>query len=310
MQARTVPGICPLCGPAFRSQEIARGIDFEYGTTGEQEFRIVRCQDCGIVLVDPRPADDEIAGLYPEDYGPYHFDKLPGFVRRGRDWVQRRKVDVIRRHAPPGARLVDVGCGAGALLRLLRARGDAGWRLVGWDYPAPHMDRLREGGFEVISAAIDREHAPSGVDVFILNQVIEHFANPGEVIELLAGALTPGGFLVMETPDTQSVDARWFGGRYWGGYHIPRHLVLFNAGNLRALVERAGLRVVETARLPSPAFWVQSLHHCAMESGVSWIAPFFSLSNFPLVAAFTAFDMALAWLGPTNNQRLIAMKPR
>ena len=123
------------------------------------------------------------------------------------------------------------------------------------------MERLRESGFEVIAAPIDRDQVPQAVDVFVLNQVIEHFARPGELVAVLAGALAPGGHLVIETPDTGGLDARWFSRRYWGGYHIPRHMVLFNQANLRILVERTGLQVVETARLSSPAFWVQSLHH-------------------------------------------------
>lgn len=309
MPVRTVPAVCPLCGPGYRGVEIARGRDFEYDTTGDQEFHFLRCGKCAIVLIDPRPADEEIAGLYPSSYIPYHFDKLPGFVRRGRDWVQRKKVDVIRRYAVPEARVVDVGCGAGAFLRLMRAYGSPGWKLVGWDYPAPHMDHLRAEGFEVISAAIDREQVPHGTDVFVLNQVIEHFANPGELIALLAGALAPGGHLVMETPDTDGLDARWFGKRHWGGYHIPRHLALFNQPNLRALVERSGLRVVATARLSSPAFWVQSLHHRAMEWKLPTLAGMCSLSNFPLVAGFSAFDLVRSKFGPTSNQRLVAVKP-
>jgi SAM-dependent methyltransferase len=308
MGVATVPGVCPLCGPGYPGAEIARGPDFEYRVTGAEEFRFVRCLQCGIVVLDPRPADGEIARLYPPDYEPYRFDALPSLVRGGRDFVQRQKADVLARYTPPGGAIVDVGCGGGALLRLLRRRTGARFQLAGWDYPGPHLDRLAADGFTVIAAPIDTDHVPRHVDLFVLNQVIEHVPHPDRLLDMLATALRPGGHLVIETPDTSGLDARLFSTRHWGGYHIPRHMVLFNQDNLRALAERTGLKVVETAHLASPAFWVQSLHHVLAESPVPALSRICTLRNLPLTIAFSAFDTARSAVGPTSNQRLIARK--
>ena len=126
---------------------------------------------------------------------------------------------------------------------------------------------------------------------------------------MLARALRPGGHIIIETPDTRGIDARWFSQRYWGGYHIPRHMVLFNQQNLRELVERCGLRVVETVHLASPAFWVQSLHHAASESRMPSLASLCTLRNIPLMMLFSAFDLARGTMMPTSNQRLVAQAP-
>lgn len=302
-------GVCPLCGPGYASTEIARGPDFEYRTTGAEEFRFTRCDRCHAVVLDPRPADATIAGLYPPDYEPYRFEQLPPLVRRARDLVQRRKVDLIARYAPQGGVIVDVGCGSGSLLRLIRARRPNAFELVGWDYPGPHLERLAHDGFRVIAAPIEAAAAPTGVDLFVLNQLIEHCPYPDQVLSMLAGALRPGGHVIIETPDTDGFDARWFAQRYWGGYHIPRHMVLFNQRNLRELVERSGLRVVESTHLASPAFWVQSLHHAATESRLPALAWLCNLRNIPLVMLFSAFDVACSRLTATSNQRLVARKP-
>ena len=58
---------------------------------------------------------------------------------------------VIERLAAPGARIVDLGCGGGALLRLLRRHGRPDWSLVGWDFPGPHMDRLADASVLLVS---------------------------------------------------------------------------------------------------------------------------------------------------------------
>jgi 2-polyprenyl-3-methyl-5-hydroxy-6-metoxy-1,4-benzoquinol methylase len=306
MEVAVEPGACPLCGPDFPRTRAGGGPDFEYRTTGAQEFLFNRCTTCGALVLDPRPVDAAIASLYPPEYEPYRFDQLNPIVRKARDFVQRAKTSNVARYARAGGTIVDVGCGNGSLLRLLRARYADRYRLIGWDYPGPHIEHLRAAGVEVIAAPIESAHVPQGVDLFVLNQVIEHVPRPDRLLTMLAGALAPGGHIVIETPDTDGVDAKLFGKRHWGGYHLPRHMVLFNKRNLRALVERCGLRAVEAANLASPAFWVQSLHHTAVESRAPGLASLFSLRNVPLVALVAGFDMVAGRLLGTSNQRLVA----
>jgi SAM-dependent methyltransferase len=229
---------------------------------------------------------------------------------RARDFVQRGKTSIIARLVPDGGTVVDVGCGTGTLLRLARARYGSTFRLVGWDYPGPHLDGLAAAGIEVVAAPIEAAHVPRGADLFVLNQVIEHVPYPDRLLTMLAGALAPGGHIAIETPDTEGLDARWFAGRYWGGYHIPRHMVLFNRRNLRRLVERSGLHVTESASLASPAFWVQSLRNLLSESRVPQLARVCALGNVPLVGLCAAFDLVAAPFVGTSNQRLVARRPR
>lgn len=307
MRVETQKGACPLCGIDYPAVPVAKGPDFEYRTTGDQEFTLARCATCGTIVLDPRPVDAAIASLYPPEYEPYHFETLSPLVKIGRDIVQKRKTRVIVKHAAPDATIVDVGCGGGALLRALRTEGSR-YRLIGWDYPGPHLEALALDGFETIAAPLDSADAPTGVDIFVLNQVIEHVPYPERLVAKLVQGLKVGGYLVIETPNTRSLDARWFGRRYWGGYHIPRHMVLFDDQSLRRLIEHAGLRTVEASALASPAFWVQSGHHAAVESAVAPIARGFSLRNAPLVALVTAIDLVWSRFGPTGNQRLVAQR--
>jgi len=302
-------GACPICGPDYPAIAIARGPDFEYRTTGAQEFQFARCAQCGTLVLDPRPAETVLARLYPADYEPYRFDRLPLVVRRGRDVVQRRKAAAVARHVRPGGTIVDVGCGNGTLLRAIHGAFPGRYHLVGWDYPGPHMETLAAAGIDTIASPIEPSRVPTGVDLFVLNQVIEHVPHPDRLLKSIADALVPGGRVAIETPDTDGLDASWFRRRYWGGYHLPRHLVLFNRHNLRALVERCGLRVVESKHLASPAFWIQSFHHAASESRMPKLSSLFTLANVPLVSAFAAFDTVAARLWGTSNQRLIAVRP-
>ncbi len=306
----TEPGRCPLCPSGPPTRFVARGPDFEYATVAG-EWTVVACTGCRTRFLDPRPADDAIAALYPDDYEPYRFDALPGPVRFARDLVQRRKVAVVADLVPPGGTVLDLGCGAGAWLRLMRRRGPGDVRLIGWDFPGPHLERLAADGFAVVDGPVDRAHAPAAVaDVVVLTQVLEHFARPDELLSVVTRLLRPGGHVVIETPDVDGLDARLFGRRHWGGYHFPRHLVLFDAPGLRTLVERAGLEVVATARLASPAFWNQSLHHLLADRGATRrAAGFFGIRNPITLGAATVLDLATSRWAPTSNQRLVARLP-
>jgi SAM-dependent methyltransferase len=306
---RTVAAVCPLCGPDFPRRKIAEGHDFEYDTVPDN-FTVTECGACHLRLLDPRPVDEELAALYPPEYEPYHFDQLPGLVRRGRDLVQRRKVSALAAVVPANARIVDIGCGGGALLRLLKKYGPSTWTLAGWDFPGPHLDRLEADGFEVIRGNIGPGLLPNeSVDVFILNQVIEHVPRPAEVIAALSAQLRPDGVMYIETPNVRGLDAQWFGGRYWGGYHFPRHLVLFHEEGLTTLLQREGLKVVETRSLASPAFWIQSFHHAVSERPfLKAMAPLFTLKNPFAVALAAAADLVRAPFAPTSNLRVIAKK--
>jgi 2-polyprenyl-3-methyl-5-hydroxy-6-metoxy-1,4-benzoquinol methylase len=307
--AATVKGVCPLCGPDYPHTAWASAPDFEYRTTGTQEFAFNKCNTCGVVVLDPRPDDGEIPRLYPRNYQPYQFEQLSSIARFGRRLVQRGKVGTILKHVRLGGTIVDVGCGNGDLLRAIRDEAPGRFNLVGWDYPGPHLDNLRTHGVQVIAAPIEDAHAPKGVDCFIMNQVLEHVTSPSGLLQQLGHSLRPGGLIHIETPDTSGLDARLFGRRHWGGYHVPRHMVLFDRTNLQRLVEGAGLQVIGETRLASPAFWIQSLHHWVSETRARRAARLFQLDNILLLVAFTAVDLLRAPFGPTSNQRLVAGKP-
>jgi len=292
-------------GPAA---PLARGKDFEYGTCSN-EFEFVRTQPSGLVFLRDRPHAAELGTIYPDDYEPYRFENFPGLLRKARNFVQRGKVRVVRQLAPGAADILDVGCGSGALLRLLRQFGDPAWVLHANELHAPSLQRLGEQGFVTHPGPIEKVVGDGRFDVIVLNQVIEHFADVNELLSACRRLLKPGGHLLIETPSTSGLDFRWFGKRHWGGYHFPRHFYLFNAPALGRLLSRHGLQVSRVHYLASPAFWTQSLHHRVSESRWPRLASWFHLKNLPLTAAVTLLDLVLATLGGrTSNMRLVAQR--
>ncbi len=95
---------------------------------------------------------------------------------------------------PLGGRLLDVGCGTGALVRAAR---DAGAEAIGVE-PDPEMADLAESllGDEVVVAGLpELPFADDGFDVVIASFVLNHVDDPRAGARELARVAAPGGVL-------------------------------------------------------------------------------------------------------------------
>src|SRR5271167_4062032 len=60
---------------------IERCTDLLHGCPGE--WSLVECAGCGLVSIEPMPTEDQIAALYPADYGPYRSRRPLGKTAAG-----------------------------------------------------------------------------------------------------------------------------------------------------------------------------------------------------------------------------------
>jgi 2-polyprenyl-3-methyl-5-hydroxy-6-metoxy-1,4-benzoquinol methylase len=302
------PGACALCGERA-GRVVARGFDFEYGTTRE-EFAFHRCP-CGGLYLDPRPAPSALGRIYPADYYSYDFEqKLGPLVLRFKAFADRAKVRAYRAHLRPGARVLDVGCGDGHLLRAIAGAAGQPLDLVGVELSAEAAAAAEARGVRVLRGRIEEVALPpGGFDLVVMNQLIEHVRDPRTVLERIGAALAPGGHLFLETPNVDAWDARLFRRRYWGGYHIPRHFHLFGTRTFERLVTEAGLDPVAHRPLVCPQFWIISLRNWltarrAPALATRVVSPF----NPLLLAPATVLELLHQRLGWTANQQLVARR--
>ncbi len=146
-------------------------------------------------------------------------------------------------------RVLDVGCGRGFFLDLLRQNQAVG---VGIDLSEAMVADTRSLGFEVELADANSylEAHPGSFDGIFASHVIEHLPAPeGErFLRLAARALLPGGRLILVTPRTWVYRCIAYG--FWRDltHHRPYPLEL-----LAALAQSSGLKVLEAAPDPDTA---------------------------------------------------------
>jgi hypothetical protein len=69
----------------------------------------------------------------------------------------------------------------------------------------------------------------------------------------------PTGVILIKTPNVDTLDCRLFRNHNWGGFHCPRHFVLFNRQSFEDLGRRCGLRVVNAGYTQGAPQWASSI---------------------------------------------------
>ena len=185
----------------------------------------------------------------------------PPRLRYIRDQVDARWGGDERSFAPlAGRTALDVGCGAGLLAEPLARLGAA---VTGID-AAPENIAVAQAHAAAGGLSIDYRaggiEATGGArfDLVICLEVIEHVVDRGTFVAGLAGALAPGGMLVMSTPNRTALSRLALIGIAEGTGRIPRGThdwtAFLTPDELAALLVSAGLRVIDTTGLTlSPA---------------------------------------------------------
>lgn len=146
---------------------------------------------------------------HPDDYRARLYD---AYVRTHTGGVSDRALPTLAhdvgRHVPAGgARVLDAGCGAGQLVRLLRAGGDR--EVMGIDASAEQVALAQQQGLAHIEQVDVVEYLSEHVaefDAIVAVDVLEHFEKPDvlPLLDAIFAALRPGGRLVARVPNAES----------------------------------------------------------------------------------------------------------
>lgn len=165
---------------------------------------------------------------------------------KGEGYYANERPDVLERLPTPLGRVLDVGCGAGGMGRGLKAAGAS--EVVGIEVEpaaaaraASVLDRVIVGPVESSLDELD-----SSFDTILCLDVLEHLANPGEVLTGLRRHASQGAHLQISVPNARHYSlARdllfrgTFGYSDWG-HRDSTHLRWFTRRDIVELVSASG----------------------------------------------------------------------
>jgi 2-polyprenyl-3-methyl-5-hydroxy-6-metoxy-1,4-benzoquinol methylase len=222
------------------------------------DLRIVRCQACGMVYVNPVLAAMANGKFYDTEGADYYLSA----AKLASDYADvrfERELRLLRQFCPRGA-VLDVGCGSGGFLFQLKKRWPGDYEILGTDVSGGPLDYAESRGVPVARGDFLRsaelqlrakggpEHAEQELRapfvVVTLWAVAEHLAEPRRFLEKAHALLKPGGLCFVLVPNLRSLAVRLLGAKY--RYVYAQHLNYFSAVTLGQLGERVGFEVVVT----------------------------------------------------------------
>lgn len=150
---------------------------------------------------------------------------------------------LIRPESGTGARLLDIGCSSGALLRSAMTQG---FDAEGVEPAAQAAEFAKSTGLKVFHGYLEEARFPAlSFDAVTLMEVIEHLPDPSALLREVWRILKPNGVLVVGTGNGASWTVRLVGAR-WGYFQVAEHgghISFFNPSSLAMLARRCGFDV-------------------------------------------------------------------
>ena len=250
----TVP--CPISGSTNFTPWLQ--VPDRFDASGKERWQLLRSSASGLIMLNPRPDNSEIALHYHT--GPYdpHLAAQNSSTLRERVYLAARSL-LLRYRAGlilqecvktrEQLSILEIGCSTGDLMNYFhRRKGIPLNNLAGVETDREAAAYARERfGLNISPSLSDTTDGKIKFDRIVLWHTLEHIHTIHETLEYAAQQLTPDGVLIIALPNPESSDAKHYR-ENWIAWDAPRHLYHFVPETLEKLLEQHNLSVFK--RLP------------------------------------------------------------
>lgn len=215
---------CPACGGPAEPRPCLSTAALRYH----------RCQACAHRFAPRVPEDAVLRALYASTgVGERRRAALRASAEADLPRLRRLAAGLAAK-APARRRAIEVGCGAGPLVRAL---ADVFDHAIGCELdPTLAADAARRFGIDVRPERLESLPLEAGsVDLVVFNDVLDHLNDPAAVLAAARRLLAPRGLCWVSVPNGGALASRAM---------APSHVNLFDAGALVRVARHAGFRIL------------------------------------------------------------------
>ncbi len=249
---------CPICNTKFEEKPYIVSKDY---LVSKQEFNIVKCPQCTLMVTNPKPEFSEMPKYYDsKDYISHTnsrktlFDKMYQKVKKK---MLRKKMRLIKSHfqSIKNIYVLDYGCGSGDFLEKAKENQ---FFVLGFEPNIYARKKALEKDITVIGEQTLLGRIPdSFLDVVTFWHSIEH-VHDLSVLNNVIALLKPKGKIFLAIPEHLSFDAKVYK-KYWAAYDVPRHLFHFNENSLSLLMSNLGCKLIQKKALTYDSYYASML---------------------------------------------------
>lgn len=299
---------CEICGKKF-FQFLFKLTDKNLGVPGE--FNFVKCENCGLIFMNPQPSSNELQKHYPKEkyYSLGKINKKENslktririffyeiyFNSKNNNYMLKiifspLKFFVRGTRISPDKKLLDIGSGSGQFLYEMKQFGMECYGVEPGDF-----DKIiaREEGLRIKKSNLIRTRYPSNFfDLITMNHVLEHINNPSKTIKEIHRILNKKGLLIIGVPNFNSLAYSIFK-KNWYQLDAPRHLFNYSNKNLNDLLKKERFKIIKVRYNSRPSQFSVSLSYFL--NGKKWNGRVINFISMILFLPFTWMINFLKW---------------
>jgi len=255
---------------------------------------------------------DRLTEIYPSNY--YSFvEQKESIVFRIKNFLDKRLFKkLLDQNKSTSLNVLDIGGGTGWLLDMIRSIDPRVNFTQVVDIDDKAAAKAREKGHAYFEGRVEEFETEKQFDLVLLLNLIEHVHDPGAVLKKISNLLSDTGIVLIKTPNIDSWDAHLFRHSNWGGYHCPRHWVLFSRNSFEKLITGTDLHIDSIKFTQGAPFWALSVLSWLTKNRLATITadkpayrhPLYS----PLCGIFAGFDMITSFFRTPSQMFIILSK--
>lgn len=229
--------ICQLCG----KHDYTLLYDKGRGNTPTMNYI---CTHCGFIFVLPRIQAADMATLYKQGgfSKQYRGKAVPSDDHlRAREPAAHRRSNLVRRLGLQSGSMLEIGCGSGNFLNVMRQKG---WRCIGLEPDSQYSDYARKTfGVTIENSFFEQFATDQQFDLICSFHVIEHVPDVNEFLNKIHALLHETGVVFLEYPSIDNVYTHNIETFFW-----DVHINTFTNKTMRLFMQKHGFDIIEQRR--------------------------------------------------------------